>query len=159
MPRMLLSMWKGLELRKQGTQASQGNSLGQPGGSRSLLCACVLSWPNHVRLFVIAGAVTRQAPLSMGCSRQEYWSGSEFPSAGDLPDPGIKSTSLRLLYWQAGSLPAALQVTSLFILALVIFLQNSERLMLFKASASLRGHKGCVLVVSLRFKHPRATRW
>ena len=31
-----------------------------------------------------------QAPLSMGFSRQEYWSGLPFPSPGDLPDPGIK---------------------------------------------------------------------
>ena len=34
-----------------------------------------------------------QAPLSMGFSRQEYWDGLPFPSPGDLPDPGIKSTS------------------------------------------------------------------
>ena len=34
--------------------------------------------------------VTHQAPLSMGFSRQEYWSGVPFPSPGDLPDPGIK---------------------------------------------------------------------
>ena len=32
-----------------------------------------------------------QAPLSMGFSRQECWSGLPFPSPGDLPDPGIKS--------------------------------------------------------------------
>ena len=32
----------------------------------------------------------RQAPLSMGFSRQQYWSGLSFPSPGDLPDPGIK---------------------------------------------------------------------
>ncbi|ELR50988.1 hypothetical protein M91_11147, partial [Bos mutus] len=31
-----------------------------------------------------------QAPLSMGFSRQEYWSGLPFPSPGDLPDPGIE---------------------------------------------------------------------
>ena len=31
-----------------------------------------------------------QAPLSMECSRQEYWSGLPFPSPGDLPDPGIE---------------------------------------------------------------------
>ena len=37
--------------------------------------------------------VARQAPLSMGFSRQEYWSGLPFPSPGDLPDPGIKPTS------------------------------------------------------------------
>ena len=34
-----------------------------------------------------------QAPLSMGFSRQEYWSGLPFPSPGALPDPGIKPGS------------------------------------------------------------------
>ena len=34
-----------------------------------------------------------QAPLSMGFSRQEYWSGFPFPSPGDLPDPGIEPRS------------------------------------------------------------------
>ena len=34
-----------------------------------------------------------QVPLSMGFSRQEYWSGLPFPSSGDLPDPGIKPGS------------------------------------------------------------------
>ena len=33
---------------------------------------------------------TRQAPLSMGFFRQEYWSGLPFPSPGDHPNPGIK---------------------------------------------------------------------
>ena len=37
--------------------------------------------------------VAHQAPLSMGFSRQEYWSGLPFPSPGDLPNPGIKPTS------------------------------------------------------------------
>ena len=37
--------------------------------------------------------VALQAPLSMGFSRQEYWSGLPFPSLGDLPDPGIKPGS------------------------------------------------------------------
>ena len=157
---------QGAPKRVEGARAQEAWDSGVPRqqarparGSRSLLCAHVLSWPSRVRLFATPGAVTRQAPLSMGCSRQECQNGLEFPSAGDLPDPGIKSTSLRPLHWQAGCLPAALRVTSLFILALVVFLQNSESLMLFKASASLKGHKGCVLVVSLSFKHPRATRW
>jgi len=39
-------------------------------------------------------AVARQVPLSMGFSRQEHWTGLPFPSAGDLPDPGIKPVSL-----------------------------------------------------------------
>ena len=43
----------------------------------------------------------------MGFSRQEYWSGLPCRPPEDLPDPGIKLTSLRLLHWQAGSLPLA----------------------------------------------------
>ena len=39
-------------------------------------------------------AVTHQAPLSMGFSRQEYWRRLPFPSSGDLPNPGIKPESL-----------------------------------------------------------------
>ena len=38
--------------------------------------------------------VTRQAPPSMGFSRQEYWSGLPFPSPGDLPNPGIAKGNL-----------------------------------------------------------------
>ena len=51
---------------------------------------CVLS---HLRLFVTPWTVARQAPLSMGFLRQEYWSGLPFPSPGDLPSPGIKPVS------------------------------------------------------------------
>ena len=40
--------------------------------------------------FVTPWTVAHQAPLSMGLSRQDYWSGLPFPSPGDLPDPGIK---------------------------------------------------------------------
>ena len=50
--------------------------------------------------------VTCQAPLSMGFSRREYWSGLPFPSPGDLPDPGIKPGSPEL---QADSLPTELR--------------------------------------------------
>ena len=39
---------------------------------------------------------SHQAPLSMGLPRQEYWSGLPFPSAEDLPDPGIESASVAL---------------------------------------------------------------
>ena len=49
---------------------------------------------NRVRLFATAWTVARQAPLSMGFSRQEYWSELPFPSPGDHPDPRIKPTSL-----------------------------------------------------------------
>ena len=40
--------------------------------------------------------IARQAPLSMGFCRQEYWSELLFPSPGDPPDPGIEPTSLAL---------------------------------------------------------------
>ena len=49
--------------------------------------------------------VARQAPLCMGFSRQEYWSGLPFPSPGDLPSPGIEPRSPAL---QADSLPTEL---------------------------------------------------
>ena len=48
----------------------------------------------------------RQAPLSIGFSRQEYWSGLPFPSPGDLPNPGIEPGSPTL---QADSLTTELQ--------------------------------------------------
>ena len=41
-------------------------------------------------LFATPWTLVGQAPLSMGFSRQEYWSGLPFPSPGDLPDPGIE---------------------------------------------------------------------
>ena len=46
-----------------------------------------------------------QAPLSMGFSRQEYWSGLPCPPPGDLPDPGIEPASLASPALKSGSLP------------------------------------------------------
>ena len=43
-----------------------------------------------VQLFETPWTLADQALLSMGFSRQEYWSGLPCPSPGDLPDPGIK---------------------------------------------------------------------
>ena len=54
----------------------------------------VLSRFSHVQLFAILWTVAHQAPLSMGFSRQEYWSGLSYPPPGDLPNPGIKPASL-----------------------------------------------------------------
>ncbi|CAI9165670.1 unnamed protein product [Rangifer tarandus platyrhynchus] len=45
---------------------------------------------SHVWLFVTPWTVACQAPLFMGFSRQEHWSGLPFPPPGDLPGPGIK---------------------------------------------------------------------
>ena len=44
------------------------------------------------QLFATPWSVAHQAPLCMGFPRQEYWSGFQFSSLGDLPDPGIKPT-------------------------------------------------------------------
>ena len=54
----------------------------------------LLSCFSRVRLFSTLWTATHQAPLSTGFSRQEYWSGLPFPSPGDIPDKGIKSSSL-----------------------------------------------------------------
>ena len=58
----------------------------------------MLSRFRHVPLFVIPWTIVFQVPLSMGFSKQDYWSGLPCPPPGDLPDP-------RLLPSQAGSLP------------------------------------------------------
>ena len=58
--------------------------------------------------FATPQSIAQQVPLSMGFFRQEYWSWLPGPPPEDLPNPGIKPTSLIcLLPWQAGSLPLA----------------------------------------------------
>ena len=61
---------------------------------------------SRVRLFATPQTVACQGPLSMGFSRQEYWSGSPFPFPERLPDPGVKPGSSTL---QADSLLSGLQ--------------------------------------------------
>ena len=64
--------------------------------------ACVLS---HVCLFATPWTVAHQAPLSMGVSRQEYWSGLPFPPLAIFLTCGLNPRLLCLLHWQVGSLP------------------------------------------------------
>ena len=59
--------------------------------------------PSVVSNSVTPWTVARQAPLSLGFSRKEYWSGLPFPSPGDLPHPGIEPGSPSL---QVDSLPS-----------------------------------------------------
>ena len=63
---------------------------------------CCVQWVlchfSHVQLFATIRTVARQAPLSMGFSRQEYWSRLPCPSPGNLPDPDIELTSLTSLH-------------------------------------------------------------
>ena len=61
----------------------------------------MLSHFSRVWLFATPWTIARQAPLSRGFSRQEYWSGLPFPLPGDLPDPGIEPES---------ALPKTLQI-------------------------------------------------
>ena len=61
-------------------------------------CAQMLS---HVWFFVTAWIAAHQAPLSMRCFRQEYWSGVPCPP-GDLPDAGIETSSLTSLEMSGG---------------------------------------------------------
>ena len=67
--------------------------------------ACMLSHFGHVRLCATPWNVACQAPLSMGFSRQEYWSGLPCLLEGYLPTQG--SNTYLLFHWQVGSLPLA----------------------------------------------------
>ena len=51
--------------------------------------ACMLNHFSHVWLFATLWTIACQAPLPMGFSRQDYWSGLSFPSPRDIPHPGI----------------------------------------------------------------------
>ena len=66
---------------------------------------CVLSRFTRVRRFATPWTIACRAPLSMGFSRQEYWSGLPCPPSGDLPDPGIEPVSPATPAFQADSLP------------------------------------------------------
>ena len=59
-------------------------------GVKIHVSVCVLSC---VQLFATPWTVTHQVPLSMGFSRQEYWTGLPFSLPEDLPDPGIEPMS------------------------------------------------------------------
>ena len=79
-------------------QSTEQSSLCYTVGSHQLsilyVHVCALSHFSCVRLFATPRAVTHQAPLSMGFSRQEYWSGLPCLPPGTLPDPVVKPVSL-----------------------------------------------------------------
>ena len=72
-------------------------------GQWIIVCVCVcaraheraLSCFSSVQLFMTLWTAAHQTPLSMGFSRQEYWTGLPRPPPGDLPDPGTKPASLK----------------------------------------------------------------
>ena len=72
------------------------------------VCVCVCAGAqllSHVQLFVTLWTVACQAPLSMGFSRQEYWSGLPFPPPGIFQTQGSNPGLLHLLHWQVDSSP------------------------------------------------------
>ena len=54
---------------------------------------CLLSHFSHVQFFMTLWTVVCQASMSMGFSRQEYWSGLPCPAPGNLPGPGMEPES------------------------------------------------------------------
>ena len=84
-----LNIWKFSVLYTQ----SGSSSLNEP--LKHSLCdnECLLSHLGTANSFANMWTLARQAPLSMGFPRQEYWSGLPSPSPGHLPDPGIKPSS------------------------------------------------------------------
>ena len=91
------------------------HGIGKAGLCNVIYCECVLS---HVQFFATSWTAARQAPLSMGFPRQDYWSGFPFPPPGDPPRPGIEPMSPALakqvLYhsatWEALVNPYALSL-------------------------------------------------
>ena len=58
-----------------------------------MACCCLVTKSCPTLLQVALWTTARQASLSIGFSRQEYWNGLPFPSPGELPEPGIESDS------------------------------------------------------------------
>ena len=71
------------------------------------ICVCVRMCTRGQSCLTLSTSetVAHQVPLSMGFSRQEYWSVLSFPPPGDLPNPGIEPTSPVFLHWLVDSLP------------------------------------------------------
>ena len=80
-----------------------------------VLCCAVLSHFSCIRLFATPWTIARQAPLSMEFPGQEYWSGLSCAPPGDLPNPGIESSSPVSPALQADSLLLSHQGSILFV--------------------------------------------
>ena len=87
-----------------------------------LYSVCVLSHFNRVWLFTTPWTIARQAPLSMGFSSQEYWSGLPCLPSGVLPNTGSNQTLLRFVHWQ----------TFFFFFTISATWETSKRLYTFK---------------------------
>ena len=81
----------------------------------------------YIRLFATPWTVACQAPLSMGFSRQEYWSGLPFPSQGIFPTQGSNPHFLCLLHWQADSLPLSHLVSPFICIVYMLHNHSSSK--------------------------------
>ena len=92
---------KGRESRSQSSKGLFGTGEGPNPAGFSTLCggAQLLS---RLQLFVSPGTAALQASLSMGFSRQEYWSGLSLPPPGDFPNLGIEPVLLASLALAGG---------------------------------------------------------
>ena len=102
----LLSFWSWVP---SSTEDRASDNYGLPRGSGTpfshvTMQARVLSRFSCVRLRATPWTVAHEAPLSVGFSRQEYWSEWPCPPPGDLPDPGIEPASPAAPALQAGAL-------------------------------------------------------
>ena len=89
-----LELWLSLKLQSTGRISHQGMITSSLKVYQLIeFYACVLNCFSHVWLFVTLWTVAHHAPLSMGFSRQEYWSGLPCSPLGDLSDPGIEPVS------------------------------------------------------------------
>ena len=82
---------------------------------------CMLICFSRVWLFVTSWTAAHQAPLPMGLSRQEYWGGLPFPSAGDVPHPGLEPGSPTSPALAGGFFTAEPPGKSIFIMTCVFF--------------------------------------
>ena len=118
----------------QAPPASQASSRGEAKdsallSSRDAPHSCAHTPIVCVRSLVFPWTIAWQAPLFVEFPRQEYWSGWPFPSPGDLPDPGIRSSAL-----QAASLlsePPGMMLSNHFICSLLLQLLPPLAISLF----------------------------
>ena len=96
---------------------------------------------SRIRLFATLWTVARQAPPSMGFSRQEYWSGLSFPFPGDLPDPGIEPRSATLQADTLTSVPPGKEEAPKFSNQLTLMWDTEQRMKVSLKCVSIKHQK------------------